>query len=66
MREAIKASTEALGEMGRRGAALVAERHRASIEIPRLERLLSQAARRASVTGDTDGPAATRGAMPWL
>jgi glycosyltransferase involved in cell wall biosynthesis len=64
MREAIKASTEVLGEMGRRGAALVAERHRACIEIPRLERLLSQAARRARVTGDTDGTAATLEAVP--
>ncbi len=34
-----------LAEMGRRGAALVAERHRASVEVAKLEALLQEAIR---------------------
>jgi glycosyltransferase involved in cell wall biosynthesis len=41
--ELLDTSSERLTEMGRRGAALVATRHRASSEIPKLERLFRQA-----------------------
>lgn len=46
MREALTAPLDALTAMGRRGAALVGERHRASVEIPRLGGLFVSAARR--------------------
>lgn len=40
MLEALDTPVDTLAEMGRRGAALVGERHRAGAEVPRLERLL--------------------------
>jgi glycosyltransferase involved in cell wall biosynthesis len=43
MLEALRTPVAALTEMGRRGRSLVAERHRAAVEIPRLERLLAGA-----------------------
>jgi glycosyltransferase involved in cell wall biosynthesis len=46
MREALATPVATLTEMGRRGSALVAERHRAAVEIPRLERLLTGVATR--------------------
>jgi glycosyltransferase involved in cell wall biosynthesis len=45
MREALATPVETLTAMGGRGAALVRERHRASVEIPRLAELLGTAAR---------------------
>jgi glycosyltransferase involved in cell wall biosynthesis len=41
MREALATPVEALTEMGRRGSALVAARHRAAVEIRHLEALLT-------------------------
>lgn len=49
MVEALETPVDTLAQMGRRGAALVAERHRASAEVPRLERLLLAATARGSV-----------------
>jgi glycosyltransferase involved in cell wall biosynthesis len=43
LRELLRTAPGRLAEMGRRGAALVAERHRASTEVPKLERLFRQA-----------------------
>jgi len=51
MCEALATPAETLGAMGRRGAGLVRERHQASSEIPKLERLLSRA------SGGKDGAA---------
>jgi glycosyltransferase involved in cell wall biosynthesis len=45
--ELLETPSERLAEMGRRGAALVASRHRASSEVPKLERLFRQAISRS-------------------
>lgn len=45
LRQALGTPADTLSQMGRRGAALVAERHRASTEVLKLERLFQQAAR---------------------
>lgn len=52
LRELLRTPSGRLAEMGRRGAALVAERHRASSEVAKLERLFRQ-----SVSGAGAGPA---------
>jgi colanic acid/amylovoran biosynthesis glycosyltransferase len=46
MRDALATPVSTLTRMGGRGAALVRERHRAAVEVPRLERLLAGAAAR--------------------